>query len=640
MIDGQIARQQLALALINVFPPIIKEDLVRSETFIEEFGFETNGQISLSPSNITFDQSEFFNGLSELFKNPHSKVGLSSTNGDKFDLEIEQRDGIDVVYAGSDKIRTELPSFWFLSPNVEFRLAEFARLCPRYNFSGEDYEIWLQKLKVAPLSGSDIDSFIRAMRLNVSGISASIRAAVSSGSSPISTLVPDVSAYYRVLVGYAGGTVTLESYTEEYFRRLVTELIAQNDADAFARALLICPHGRLSALVNFEDSDQSELVAVYDWLASRGDRFSQVAGIEIGLRIVAKCPSIEPLIVQMIQDILRENADEDGRLKLISSIFVFVDGELSRLGILRDWPPFLRRLASLAPASVIERELVSVGVDSSQFSEWAVTGRGNVFYLQSLVDLRLEPRWLPDFADPRHLKAEFISRIANAAESNKNSSFSPALSTILFSSESEGIRSEIKFPFSYFPGPLEGASKSPSELPTELISDLKRPKSEGVLKGKFFAGIVNSALVFDLKPEHASLVMEVLRGANHRLSLDEEPHLTFHLLSGLAIISAVTRMPGLAQDVRLLASVLQRRDNTRIDADNMLRIALIASASCEDLGEWCKLVGEWFSDISFRISEQSEAETMRTHLHSLFRVILQLWATCGKADAALSAVAG
>jgi len=71
-----------------------------------------------------------------------------------------------------------------------------------------------------------------------------------------------------------------------------------------------------------------------------------------------------------------------------------VYGEMARCRIAASKPPFWRRLAAIGQAALIERCFVASGGDTAKFAEWAKSSRAQSYWLQCLVDLRLEPRWL------------------------------------------------------------------------------------------------------------------------------------------------------------------------------------------------------------------------------------------------------
>src|SRR5271165_1225677 len=121
-----------------------------------------------------------------------------------------------------------------------------------------------------------------------------------------------------------------------------------------------------------------------------------------------------------------------------------VEGEIARIGIARQRPPFWRRLATIAHASVLEREMVAVSEPTSDFIEWAMESRGQVFYMRSFVDLRTEPRWLPDFVSPPQLKSEFIGRIAAAAQVNLAKVQTAELKALVSGSGDSSLQSQVR----------------------------------------------------------------------------------------------------------------------------------------------------------------------------------------------------
>jgi hypothetical protein len=183
------------------------------------------------------------------------------------------------------------------------------------------------------------------------------------------------------------------------------------------------------------------VLRVYRWLEESGDRISQLGGIERGLAYLDSIPNLESDLINLIQYFLDDDPNNvAGRLTLLSSLIVLVEGEVARAGIAKGRPPFWRRLATIAHASVLEREFNVIGMPSSEFIEWAMQSRGQLFYLQTYIDLRTEPRWLPDFALPGQLKAECIGRIAFAAHQNSAKIQTPPLKALCSRRDQEAFK--------------------------------------------------------------------------------------------------------------------------------------------------------------------------------------------------------
>jgi hypothetical protein len=216
---------------------------------------------------------------------------------------------------------------------------------------------------------------------------------------------------------------------------------------------------------------------------------------------------------------------------------------------------------------------------------------------------------------------------------------SDELREMILGSGPTSLRAAMKLPMSLLPGPLEGGSASPVPFPEEMASEL-RESANAPLTEHALAGVVNMALILQIEGDHARLVTDALRRAKYRVSVGADSDKIFSLLSGLAAIAAVSRTPELATEVRILARVQRRRPDITLEVDNLLRIALIAAASDADLVNWCKTVGEWFTEIAHEDVSPEVARTMRAHVHRLCEMVPDLWRTCARAEAAFSAVAG
>src|ERR1019366_1194373 len=116
----------------------------------------------------------------------------------------------------------------------------------------------------------------------------------------------------------------------------------------------------------------------------------------LGFAHLDKFPSLEPVMAKIVSALVADSVEDDGRLATLSGLIVLAEGEIARTGVLRNQRPFWRRLATFADASLLEREMRVHGVPANEFATWGIENRGRLFYLQTCVDLRTEPRWLPN----------------------------------------------------------------------------------------------------------------------------------------------------------------------------------------------------------------------------------------------------
>ncbi len=278
-------------------------------------------------------------------------------------------------------------------------------------------------------------------------------------------------------------------------------------------------------------------------------------------------------------------------------------------------------------------------VDIARFSDLANSGRGEIFYLQNLCDLILEPKWLPDFIAPDQLKAEFLGRIANAAK-RSTTTLPDNIRRIAVDDNEDSIVKQIVFPKPFYPGPLEGGVESEAQLPAELADIIQAELTKEFVDQRSFVALVNSALIFRLDASFSDQATAALRRVKHFLKPVPNVGSPYALVSGLASVAAATRSPELSEELRIFVRKSRSVGTLDIAAEDLFRIGMVAAASHSQLGDWCKFVGDWITEIAYADLSPREAHLLRSHVRCLCSIEPALWATLGRAEAALESLCG
>jgi hypothetical protein len=321
----------------------------------------------------------------------------------------------------------------------------------------------------------------------------------------------------------------------------------------------------------------------------------------------------------------------------VSGLVALVEGEVARRSIARGRPPFWRRLVTIAHACTLEREVLARGLELAGIAKWALNSGGSLYYLQTLVDLRREPRWFPDLLAADQLKAEWIGRVWSAAERHRDSVPAGELSEILWGEGATSIKSQLVFPNAWLPGPLEGGVEAVRDLPAELEAGIRASLEAEELTPTSFYGLVNASLLLRVDSRLSGLAAEGLRRIGYQLrqvNANDDP---FPLLHGLAKVAAVTRSAELAGEVRILVRAVRRGRSKRLSPEACARIALVASGANSEQSGWAKSIGEWLTELAFSEMTIEEAVSLQSDVHMLLHIDPDLWGTCGRAEAALAA---
>lgn len=638
MASDQYKRSAIALASLELFPPLICETVISDHSFRIKYGLTADAQICFGSSGVSIQRSKLFKCIRAVYTESNSRQTLKDTAEEEWQLELIEKDNERRIVLSQGDRRLFLPDFSVFSSDQNERLNRFDLEAVEVNLPNQTLKYWQEILTSRSLADDELDSLNTEIKETPIRVSALVRSELENGTSSFSSLVPSSGQYFDRLVGECQQSLSIAEYAPAGAADHVKQLMSWRPYDGFLLALLLSSHSLNSYVINVDQFKDDDLIQAYEWLQKYGDRVSQVGAVEIGLSILDKRPEIEPYVKNIIEQIRDDSTDDDGgRLKLLSALIVLVEGELSRTKILHEKPPFWRRLASIAQASLIEREIIGLGMDFADFSQWAMQSRGIQFYIQTMCDLRREPRWHPDFVSSNQLKAEFIGRIASAAQLNAPKLETSTLQDLLFKDGPQSLRSLMKFPYPFLPGPLEGAVESQNEPPEEVVKEIEERLSKEVLQPESFIALVNSALIFRIDSHHAQLAAKALRSAKHQIKQSTDKELLSSVLRGIATVAAVTRSVDLSNELIILIRRCRLEPGRGISAEDALWIGLIAAAAHSDITPWSQFVGDWITELAFQPLQQDDLERLHSHLEQLCHIVPNLWRTCGRAEAALNA---
>lgn len=635
MINSPYERTVMAGAALELIPPLIRKTLLNDQSFSEEYGVKPEAIITFRESGVSIQRSELFDAV-RIVLGGEGTAELTDDEDRAWNLTNEGER--QALVLSSDQQRLVLPDFSVLSEGASTRIRFLEDSASDVNLPLSAKKKWRNILEKRALEDIEFDSFHSDLRDTPVNVQRTIRNEIKAGGSSVSSLVPHSRRYFERLVGAYDGSGSVRDYAVGTGHKFFEQLTKWRPYEGFLFSLLLSSHLAFTAEINIDHLDQEELEKAFDYLEKHGDMLSRLGAVEVGLRILPDRPAIKPFLLRFVH-LIRDDEPErkTSEFNLFSALFVLIDGELARTRLLAEEPPFYRRLASLAHAALIHRLLLHCGIDYDHFANWAFNNRGEQFYMQSLADMRTEPRWNPELVSASQLQAEFFGRIIIAGNNfQANLGDGELLETIL----GDGEQSLIKlgeFPRPYFPGPLEGAYDCPNALPDGLANVIEEQLNSIKIEAASFVALVNSSLIFKIASDHAELAAKALKLLNYTLANVEDKSQLMGILNGLATVAAVSRNRELADELRILARRYRHDSRYGFSAIEAMRIALVACAAREDLMEWRGFAGEWLTELAFDDLEEDEGAVLHSHLSALLHSVPELWVSCARADAALKA---
>ena len=636
MSNSTSATLAIAGLALDYAPPSIRETLLKDSGFREKYQLPTVSVLSFEHLTVQF--SVLSGAIRSVLSGSASEEVVDESNK-KWQIQNTSAEGKlpNLVIYGDDE-RALPPIFTALSPDKKTRLSSFDLAAHNVNLPECTSESWRGLLSQRALNDEEILDIDGDFRDTPMAISKKLNGEILGGESSISSLVPPSRVYFERLVGKFDGSPDIRAYATVSGKSMFYQLSEWRPIEGFLLSLLLSSHATLTDEIDVDRMSSEDLVKTYTYLVTNGDRISQLGAVEVGLRVLPSKPELEEPLVSLIEIIRDDNADEPtSAFKLLSTLFCFVDGELARIRLFSDTPPFYRRLAAMSQASLIHRQLVNSSVDIDRFCDLMPDDRRFQHYVQSLTDMRKEPRWDPRFTAPAQMKSEFIGRIMIAADRFRSSITNSQICELLYSEESTSLRTYSNLFHSYLPGPLEGQEKTQVDMPQEFAEMIKDQLGSNQTTPSSFTALVNFGLVFGLNKEVSELAVHTLRSGNYRLRNVETRRQLVATLYGLAAVAAATRNTALSDALKIVVRKYREDSSYVLSIQEMTNVNLTAAASHSELNDWVDFVGECMSDIAFGDLNGDDGLQCYVYLIGLCHAVPELWVSCGKAAAALAA---
>lgn len=628
-------RAMLIDAGLKMLPPSVRASLLDDVQFMTESGLAATAWVKLGDDGPSFARPLLLCAFQTATDTPSTAVPLFDDSDQEWQLVARlEADEWRFSLEGHGRV-FPVTDHSVLSSDPAIRLAWLERESALAGLPRENTDEWARNLEQQAPDAADFDRLLTDLEANPRAQLQALKAGFSRQRVNISQLVPQNRRYYERLVGEP--QLTLGGYLEMSVPPVLDRYLGQGGAEGLMSALGIATSSLISQKIDLQLS-ASETRAAFEDIVTSGDPVPIIAALEVGLRVHADNPDLAQALQQLARRLLDfDPAAPSDPVALLSAMFVLVAGELARTKLLTGSPPYWVRQCAFSHATLIVKALLESKLDVAGFTGWAKgLGYGHLFFLQGLIDLRQEPRWLPDFVDANQLRAEFIGRAILVALSLEKEIPAGQLRDLLMAEDGE-LRSRLNFPFPFLPGPLDGAATL-APIPGDVLDEVKSALTAETLDSGSFTGLVNSALLYEISPDLAEFAAEALRRVKHNLDRPESSSSAFGMLSGLAIVAAATRGTALADEVRILTRVMRRRGQKYTVNNGELRIALVAAASHSTLDEWAKFAGDWLTELAFEVEDKSEATVLLTEIRRLVEFEPALAAKVATADAALASL--
>lgn len=587
--------------LLGILPMFLRRKLVDERNFRQRIGFEVEELVTYG-ENIVFIRSLFFERVSEALSAEGGESEIEDQVGKKWFLSNEKTSNDRVALKiANDRESFFASGFFVFLPDGSERLRELDFVLSEHGFPLTGLSEWRALLTERTLTFDELENFSQDIMKTPFAFLKVFRRKIESTNISAEDMIPKDIEFFENLSGKSDLN-TLPDLVNEVVSGVVADYLAWDDEEGPRMALSLCSHPSISNKIAISGIKEQQLFELAEWARDHGDVFSKVGSIEVALSVAHNSSKLTRVLDNIVQQIITlDPEDNSGPLQLMMSFIVLVESEISRARVLKHWPPFRRRLSTFALAALLARE-AEKRVDVAHLSAWVMENHGFRFYVQNLIDLRAEPRWLPDYVSPSQLKQELLGRLHNVVKSVPGGLSEGPLRESLDPQNSESEFNRARTIKSSFPGPLEGSDLSlRNPIPEELEDALDRSLSGGKLTAESITVLINTTGLFRVGSEKAEKAVEAIKTSNFRFAENMDDAEQFSFVHGLAEVASRLRSENLAKSVRAVArSHREESSNDRRYSEEII-ICLVAAGAFEDFDAWKAFVGEWVNELCFRV---------------------------------------
>ena len=637
MTEAREIRDATALLALNCIPPSLRETLARDARMRDDYGIRIDTLLEVGYSDFKVPVSAIVPGVrSALGGAP--KATFQDTGGNDWSIETDTESDQPTLFFVQGERSVGMHAWLTLSPDRDTRLRCLDALAADAGLPPKACSSWRRILEERSLRGEEVPDFLADLHATPRVQEQFLANSIGTPGLNSQLAAPPSRRYFERLVGPRGDSASIQLHAAAGGRERLAELAAWKPYEGFLQSLYLASHPDLSAQIQVDGLSSEELMRAFEFVLRAGDRVSQLGAIEVGLRISADRPEVNPALNKLVELIRAD--DTTGKasgFRGYSLLYILVSSELSTRQQLAGEPPFYRRLAALAQAGVIQRQMVAAGIALKDSALDPVVGE---YLLRALVDLRLEPRRYPALGSAERLRAHFFGRIARAADRYENEVNADAIGKLRHVIGPEQLREAGDEFVLYPPGPLEEPEESrtlPAEFEQAVQAQLNTEKAATPAD---FAALRTSTTSFSIGQAQADLVVDALERSDYRLAEVRDRSELLDTLASLASVAAIAQSERLADTLRVVLRTSQRDAELRIALVDAVQVLLVSAASRADLGDWADFVGDCLTEFAFGDLTGDEGQILHGYVRRLCEMAPELWATCGAADAALMAYNG
>lgn len=596
----------------STFPDNIAKEIISLEKFRTSEDFlET--YVSFGGLQESFSTKLLVNKISEKINNYDATIIILDKNLGEWSIEIIDRAKCNLkLVRGSREIF--LPSFWALSNDVDVRKSGLDFVLKKHSVTSKKFLELCKLVEIRPLNHIEIGDFFDTVNSSEEYFSEKLKEKLQSDQGLfVNDFVDTETDFLKELTGSFSPSENLDEYIEKSLKPLLYNLATKEPKfKSLERMAIISGHQKFSSALDIGEFNESEIAEFVNSNLDSSSLFSLVALAEYFLPICSSNPALSEALEKVLATLIDQITDENSiKVDVLSSLIIMCDSEISKKANFKNYKSFERRNFSISLANLLFRIFSEIGFLDASFVNFVNINCLYNFYIRTLLDLKQQPRWIPEFVATNQLKAEALGRLSIVYPALDKSSL-PAevlakLDKVIDLENTYDQTFQLK---KYYGGPLDTSSEPVQMLNGYWNDFVENEFNSDEITTKNFNVVINLAKHYLFPEDLLSKIIAKINSVKGALKIDKGNSDFQNFFVGMSYLAHANRRDDLATS--LTQSLFSSDDQMLKELDKVVIFQMILSsaAAIENWTENC----EFLEANIFRLARLCEGESDATRI--------------------------
>lgn len=395
-----------ALLALSKFSAAVQSDVLADGTIAARFDLPVTQPVQLL-DQVTVNRTLLFDAFQKA-TDGQPLPALVDNDGKPLDISITMEADAAVIVRGSK--RSVFPFAALMSSDPETRVAILTKALAHHSLARDERARLEVVLRRPSYSDRDFMAAIKLLTASPESFMSGLRDKASSGRFSIGDLLPEPVEYWNNLTAPFGGSATLQDFIASELAEERLAALRENPERALGMISLTFGSPGLIPRELLKDMAPEVLLGAVERISKVDDPFALCGVLDLCAERAPTDSRFAPVGAKILQKLLGDMKRLDVACDIFGAVFVITTAYLAEHQTLRQRPAYWRRLAAASHAALVLRTLGAGSAESEPLLAWAYRLRGSAYYLSVFNEFRDQPRWRPDWIEPRFLVADIYGR--------------------------------------------------------------------------------------------------------------------------------------------------------------------------------------------------------------------------------------